>query len=236
MLEKKRVNPRISRFHTRVSTLVLGVVGALVLTGALSASAGCTVAADCLSGERRCTPSGAIEECVAHHSGVDVTRDSPSVSHHDGSPSTWELQAECGAGRCQTEPTKDSHNVPKQNAFCTLSTSPDAVCSDPAGGQCVGTSSVQCHHGFIIASKLCAVCETKPGACTGAIDGACEIARDCAEGLRCNDRGHCEMPCACAEGERCESCDVADRDTLGPTRPKPSSFVCKSGACFRSYL
>ena len=217
---------------TTVLGLLCPVVGSLVVSG----GAGCSLAEDCKAGDRRCTKDGAIEECTPHAAGVDVSRDPGTASHHDSSASTWEPAGSCGAGLCATEPTKDSHNVPMTNAFCTLSTAPVIACASGAGEVCDGTTWVQCHAGFDIARKECATCATVTvNGCKGAIDASCMTDKDCAAGLTCGAKKVCVLRCACPEGARCESCDAADQETVGPTRGASFNFICSAGLCARKY-
>jgi hypothetical protein len=205
----------------------------LVLGACLVSSLGCSALVECQSGERRCTGAGEVEECTPHPSGIDVSGDPISVGHHDRSPNTWELQASCGVGLCQTEPTKDSDGVPLQDAFCTLSATPDPACNSTSA--CEGSTAIECRAGYPVAELLCTTCEAGFDGCKGGLDGKCVSASDCASGLACAPPNGCQMPCACAEGARCESCDVADREAAGPMRGTPFTFVCNSGWCARQY-
>lgn len=228
-------NPRFSGKSALTWTSVLGLLCPVVTTLALSGGAGCRLDAECLSGERRCTKGGAIEECTPHPSGVDVSRDPVSVGHHDRSPNTWDLSTSCGVGLCQTEPTKDSHGVPKQDAFCTLLPAPTPACAGGAASACSDTTWVECHGGFDVGEKLCASCVSGGGGCLGDLDDVCTTSNDCAAGLECGSGKRCQMPCACADGARCDTCDAADRETWGPRRGTPYVFVCRSGVCARKY-
>ncbi len=214
---------------TTVLGLVCPLVGAATLTG------GCSMGADCIPGERRCTQDGTIEECRAHPSGTDVSVDPVDVHHHDSSPNTWQVSAACGAGLCQTERVKDSRGVTKQDAFCTLSPTPEPSCTEGAASACDGTTSITCRGGYAIAEVLCASCDTGAGGCTGSLEATCNTTSDCAPGLVCDPVQGCQMPCACADGTRCTSCDAADRETVGPTRGAPFVFVCNAGTCARKY-
>ena len=216
-------------------TSVLGLLCPAVTTLALSAGAGCSLDAECVSGERRCTNGSVLEECTPHPSGIDVSRDSVSVGHHDRSPNTWELSATCGAGLCKTEPSKDSYGVSKQNAFCTLSPTPDPVCAGGLESACDGTTSVECHGGFEVAATSCASCVSGFSGCKGDLDDTCATTTDCATGFECSPGGRCQMACACPEGARCGTCDVAERETVGPSRGTPWVFVCAAGRCARKY-
>ena len=219
-----------SHFIARAATVWTGVLGLLCLI----VNGGCSASAECQSGQRRCTSAGAIEECTPHPSGIDVSRDSPSVGHHRRSANTWEHAASCGEGLCQTEPTKNSYGVQLQDAFCTLSAAALPVCAN-ASNACDGTTAVECRAGFPIEEAICASCTVAVNGCKGRIDSSCSTTSDCATGLVCTPRHSCQAACACAEGARCESCGTAERETVGPSRGAPFTFVCNSGLCARQY-
>jgi hypothetical protein len=198
----------------------------------LSSGTACSALDECTIGERRCSPTGTIEECTAHPSGTDVSADPPSASHHDSSPNSWEPQGACGSvDLCKTESVKDKYGASKNDAYCTLSAMPDPACAAGARG-CDGATYVECRSGFAVEQMLCKACGT--GSCTGNVLSECKSDGDCASGLFC-DSGTCEMRCACAEGTACDSCDVLDHDTAGPTRGAPFTWTCNAGKCSQSY-
>ncbi len=227
---------RFGRGSAKPWTSVLGLLCLAVITPVLF-TAGCSAESECSAWERRCTSTGAIVECTTHPAGTDVSRDPVSASHHSRSPNTWELLDSCGAANlCQTEPVKDSYNVIRQDAFCTLSPTPNPLCAgtNDYALTCDGTTSVECRHGFDIHDKICSSCSAVDG-CKGSLNAACTTTKDCASGLECHGTS-CQMTCACADGARCTTCDVADRDTVGPMRGKTSVFVCQAGLCASKFL
>jgi hypothetical protein len=209
--------------------VLASVCPAIVL---VSSQTACSAFDECTIGERRCSATGTIEECTAHPSGTDVSADGPSVSHHDSSPNTWDPQGACGsADLCKTESVKDKYGASKNDAYCVLSATPDPACASGATG-CDGATSVTCRSGFAIEELLCKSCA--PGSCTGNVLSSCKSDGDCAAGLFC-DNDTCEMKCGCAEGAACDSCNVLDRDTVGPTRGAPYTWTCSAGKCSQSY-
>jgi hypothetical protein len=199
----------------------------------VSSGTACSALDQCTIGERRCSPTGTIEECTAHPSGTDVSADPPSASHHDSSANTWNPAGACGsADLCKTESVKDRYGASKNDAFCTLSATPDAACAGGATKGCDGVTYVTCRSGFAIEELLCKACGT--ASCIGNVLSQCKSDGDCAADLFCSN-GTCEMKCACTEGAQCDTCNVLDRDTVGPARGAPFTWTCSAGKCTQAY-
>jgi hypothetical protein len=205
----------------------------LVMGIACLVASGCSAFEECPTGERRCTSAGELEECTPHPAGIDVSPD-PYIGHHDRSPNTWEPSAACGAGLCQQQAKTDSYGAPLQDAFCTLSATPNPACG-ASTFVCDGTTSIECRAGFAVTEMICATCDATVEGCKGHRNATCAATSDCAEGLVCVPIQGCQMPCTCAEGTRCEACDVADRESVVPSSTQ-FAFVCKSGWCERATL
>jgi len=141
------------------------------------------VALACAACRDQCDPDQFTQRCDGN---TAVTCPEPGV---DQLVPVKIAHTDCGPDTCV---------VSQGAAFCALSSSPDPVCpSDGGGAACDGSDAkVYCTQGFATARFPCLSCApTDAGLadCQGGPASACTGAADCAQALRCSDRGFCAV-------------------------------------------